>query len=49
MNHVNDEIRRARVHPAAANRLAVYGDLEEGIDNHFTMRVLDRKMPGYAD
>src|SRR5512139_3528887 len=32
MNHVNDEIRRARVHLAAANRLAVHDDLEEGID-----------------
>jgi ribulose-5-phosphate 4-epimerase/fuculose-1-phosphate aldolase len=43
-NTSNDEIRRARVHLAAANRLAVYDDLEEGIDNHFTMRV-----PGQAD
>ena len=39
MTHDNDDIRRARVHLAAANRLAVYDDLEEGIDNHFTMRV----------
>ncbi len=44
MNHTNDEIWRARVHLAAANRLAVYDDLEEGIDNHFTMRV-----PGQDD
>lgn len=40
----NDAIRRARIHLAAANRLAVYDDLEEGIDNHFTMRV-----PGQQD
>ncbi len=44
MNQTNHEISRARVHLAAANRLAVYDDLEEGIDNHFTMRV-----PGYED
>ena len=44
MNPTHDEIRRARVHLAAANRLAVYDDLEEGIDNHFTMRV-----PGQDD
>ena len=29
----------ARVHLAAANRLAVFHELEEGIDNHFTMAV----------
>ena len=40
----NDDVWRARVHLAAANRLAVYDDLEEGIDNHFTMRV-----PGQED
>lgn len=34
----------ARVHLAAANRLAVYDQLEEGIDNHFTMMV-----PGHED
>ena len=44
MNHANDDTWRARVHLAAANRLAVYDDLEEGIDNHFTMRV-----PGQQD
>ena len=44
MNPTNDETWRARVHLAAANRLAVYDDLEEGIDNHFTMRV-----PGHED
>ncbi|MFC5499291.1 class II aldolase/adducin family protein [Caenimonas terrae] len=44
MNPTGDEIWRARVHLAAANRLAVHDDLEEGIDNHFTMRV-----PGHED
>jgi ribulose-5-phosphate 4-epimerase/fuculose-1-phosphate aldolase len=44
MNPNDNEIWRARVHLAAANRLAVYDDLEEGIDNHFTMRV-----PGQED
>src|SRR5690606_19252285 len=39
-----DAIWLARVHLAAANRLAVYDQLEEGIDNHFTMMV-----PGYDD
>ena len=44
MNHADDETWRARVHLAAANRLAVYDDLEDGIDNHFTMKV-----PGQED
>jgi len=44
MKDLNDDVWRARVHLAAANRLAVYDDLEEGIDNHFTMRV-----PGQED
>ncbi len=44
MQATNDEIWRARVHLAAANRLAVLDGLEEGIDNHFTMRV-----PGSVD
>ncbi|MBC5768203.1 class II aldolase/adducin family protein [Ramlibacter albus] len=44
MTATHDEIRQARIHLAAANRLAVYDDLEEGIDNHFTMRV-----PGQED
>jgi ribulose-5-phosphate 4-epimerase/fuculose-1-phosphate aldolase len=43
MNPTNDETWRARVHLAAANRLAVHDDLEEGIDNHFTMRVPGRE------
>ena len=44
MTHPDDDTWRARVHLAAANRLAVHDDLEEGIDNHFTMRV-----PGQED
>lgn len=39
-----DPVRKARVHLAAANRLASLHDLDEGIDNHFTMIV-----PGHTD
>jgi len=39
-----DAVREAKVHLAAAYRLAVLDDLEEGIDNHFTVTV-----PGYDD
>jgi ribulose-5-phosphate 4-epimerase/fuculose-1-phosphate aldolase len=38
-----DEVAEARVHLAAALRLAVLHDLEEGIDNHFTMTVPGRQ------
>ncbi|MES3000822.1 MAG: class II aldolase/adducin family protein [Pseudomonadota bacterium] len=41
---VNDEVRQARIHLAAANRLATYDGLDDGIDNHFTMTV-----PGHTD
>jgi ribulose-5-phosphate 4-epimerase/fuculose-1-phosphate aldolase len=41
---IDDECWRARVHLAAANRLAAYDGLDEGIDNHFTMVV-----PGHGD
>ena len=34
-----DALAEARVHLAAAYRLAVLHELEEGIDNHLTMRV----------
>jgi ribulose-5-phosphate 4-epimerase/fuculose-1-phosphate aldolase len=44
MDRKDDPTWAARVQLAAANRLAVYDDLEEGIDNHFTMRV-----PGQED
>ena len=39
-----DAVRQAKVHLAAAYRLAVLDDLEEGIDNHFTVTV-----PGHDD
>ena len=39
-----DVIQQAKVHLAAANRLAVLDDLHEGIDNHFTVSV-----PGQID
>jgi len=38
-----DEIQRAKAHLAAALRLAVHHELEEGIDNHFTVAVPGRK------
>ena len=39
-----DPVAQARIHLAAAHRLAVLHDLEEGIDNHFTVTV-----PGHDD
>jgi ribulose-5-phosphate 4-epimerase/fuculose-1-phosphate aldolase len=39
-----DPVREAKVHLAAAHRLAVLDELEEGIDNHFTVTV-----PGHDD
>jgi ribulose-5-phosphate 4-epimerase/fuculose-1-phosphate aldolase len=39
-----DPVRRAKVELAAAHRLAVLHELEEGIDNHFTVTV-----PGHDD
>lgn len=39
-----DPVRQAKVHLAAAHRLAVLHELEEGIDNHFTVTV-----PGQED
>ena len=39
-----DEAWLARVHLSAANRLAVHDELEDCIDNHFTMMV-----PGHTD
>ncbi len=35
----SDAVRQARIHLAAAHRLAVFHDLDEGIDNHFTMTL----------
>ena len=37
-----DPVRQARVHLAAAHRLAVLHELEEGIDNHFTVTLPGR-------
>ena len=37
-----DEVRAAKVHLAAALRLAVFHELDEGIDNHFTVTVPGR-------
>ena len=39
-----DPIRQAKIHLAAALRLAVYDGFDEGIDNHFTVCV-----PGHED
>jgi len=39
-----DPVREAKIHLAAAHRLAVLDELEEGIDNHFTVT-----MPGRND
>lgn len=39
-----DPVQEAKVHLAAAHRLAVFHELEEGIDNHFTVTV-----PGHDD
>jgi ribulose-5-phosphate 4-epimerase/fuculose-1-phosphate aldolase len=39
LRHRDPTTWTARVHLAAANRLAVHHELEEGIDNHFTMVV----------
>src|SRR5215510_6267649 len=36
---IADPVRQAKVHLAAAHRLAVLHELEEGIDNHFTVTV----------
>jgi ribulose-5-phosphate 4-epimerase/fuculose-1-phosphate aldolase len=38
-----DPVIQAKIHLAAAHRLAVFHDLEEGIDNHFTVTVPGRE------
>ena len=43
-NQSKDPVSQAKIDLAAALRLAVYHQLEEGIDNHFTVTV-----PGYED
>ena len=42
--HAKDSVNQIKVDLAAAHRLAVFHELEEGIDNHFTVTV-----PGYED
>ena len=37
-----DPVTQAKIHLAAAHRLAVLHELEEGIDNHFTVTVPGR-------
>src|ERR1700754_2903205 len=39
-----DALQQAKIHLAAPHRLATLHELEEGIDNHFTVTV-----PGYTD
>jgi len=41
-SHAIDPVAQARMHLAAAHRLAVLHELEEGIDNHFTVTVPGR-------
>ena len=41
-SRITDPVTQAKVHLAAAHRLAVLDDLEEGIDNHFTVTVPGR-------
>ncbi len=38
----SDPVTQAKIHLAAAHRLAVFHDLEQGIDNHFTVTVPGR-------
>jgi ribulose-5-phosphate 4-epimerase/fuculose-1-phosphate aldolase len=38
-----DPVAEAKIHLAAAHRLAVLHELEEGIDNHFTVAVPGRE------
>ena len=40
---VVDSVRQAKIHLAAAHRLAVLHELDEGIDNHFTVAVPGRE------
>ena len=40
--HTPDPLAQAKIHLAAAHRLAVLHELEEGIDNHFTVAVPGR-------
>ncbi len=40
---IADPVREARIHLAAAHRLAVLHELDEGIDNHFTVTLPGRE------
>lgn len=42
-SRATDPARQARIHLAAAHRLAVLHELDEGIDNHFTVTVPGRE------
>jgi ribulose-5-phosphate 4-epimerase/fuculose-1-phosphate aldolase len=42
-SRASDPVAQAKVHLAAAHRMAVLHELEEGIDNHFTVTVPGRK------
>jgi ribulose-5-phosphate 4-epimerase/fuculose-1-phosphate aldolase len=42
-SRVADPVTQAKVHLAAAHRMAVLHELEEGIDNHFTVTVPGRE------
>ena len=41
-SRITDPVIQAKVHLAAAHRLAVLHELDEGIDNHFTVTVPGR-------
>ncbi len=41
-SRITDPVTQAKIHLAAAHRLAVLDELEEGIDNHFTVTVPGR-------
>jgi ribulose-5-phosphate 4-epimerase/fuculose-1-phosphate aldolase len=42
-SHLGDPVAQAKIHLAAAHRLAVIHELEEGIDNHFTLSLPGRE------
>jgi ribulose-5-phosphate 4-epimerase/fuculose-1-phosphate aldolase len=42
-SRIADPVAQAKIHLAAAHRMAVLHELEEGIDNHFTMTVPGRE------
>ena len=42
-SRIVDPVTQAKVHLAAAHRISVLHDLDEGIDNHFTVSVPGRE------